>query len=485
MIISVMKHFLLLRVVIFILLLCTLFFIAPILVAVFYKEYDVISSFAIPAIIVLFIGGLSVYFTQSLKGDLHLKQGLIAVPLSWFCVSLVGAVPYVLSGSIPSFIDAVFETVSGLTTTGATTLIEVENLPKTILFWRALTHWLGGMGIVVLTVAIFPLIGIGGNTLLAAETTGPSLEKITPRITHMAKIFWIFYFVLTITETGLLMLAGLDWFDALTHAFATMATGGFSIYNTSLMDVTSSVKIIISIFMILAGINFSLYFLLISGTIKSIVQNSELKAYFIIIISATVFIIINLMYSMGFSIRKALIDGVFQVTSILTTTGFVSSNFELWPNFSQTVLFLLMFIGGCAGSTGGGVKVIRILLTIKYIARELTYFFTPLKVQRITLNNRPVSEDYVRVVLLFIGSYLSLILFTTFVVSLENYDILTSFTTALATLGNIGPGFGSIGAIDNYAFFSPWIKSFLSLIMITGRLELFAVLIIFSPRFWT
>lgn len=340
------------------------------------------------------------------------------------------------------------------------------------------------MGIVVLTVAVFPLIGIGGNTLLTAEATGPFLEKITPRITHMAKIFWLFYCALTVIETVLLMFAGLDWFDAITHAFATMATGGFSPYDTSLIGVAPSVKIIVSLFMILAGINFSLYFFLISGAIKSIMRNSELKAYFVIIVIATVCIVLNLMYSMGLSIQQALIDGVFQVTSILTTTGFVSSNFELWPNFSQTILFLLMFIGGCAGSTGGGVKVIRILLTIKYIARELTHFFTPLKVQRITLHKRSVDEGYVRIVLLFISSYAFLILFTTFVVSLENYDILTSFTTALATLGNIGPGFGAIGAVDNYAFFSPWLKMFLSLVMITGRLELFAVLIIFSPRFW-
>ena len=479
-----MKHFLLLRIVIFILMLYTLFFIAPILVAVLYKEYTIIPAFAIPSVIVLFIGALSVYCMQSLKGDLHLKQGLIAVPLSWFCISIVGAIPYVLSGAIPSFIDAVFETTSGLTTTGATTILEIEILPKAILFWRALTHWLGGMGVVVLTVAVFPLIGIGGNTLLTAEATGPSLEKITPRITHMAKIFWLFYCALTVTETVLLMFAGLDWFDAITHAFATMATGGFSPYNTSLIEVAPSVKIIVSLFMILAGINFSLYFFLISGTIKSIIRDSELKAYFVIIVVATVCIVLNLVYSMKFSIQQALIDGVFQVTSILTTTGFVSSNFELWPNFSQTMLFLLMFIGGCAGSTGGGVKVIRILLTIKYIARELTHFFTPLKVQHITLNKRSVDEDYVRIVLLFVSSYAFLILFTTFIVSLENYDILTSFTTALATLGNIGPGFGSIGAVDNYAFFSPWIKTFLSLVMITGRLELFAVLIIFSPRFW-
>ncbi len=479
-----MKHFLLVRVVIFMLMLYALFFVLPILMALLYKEYEIISAFAIPAFIILLIGSLFVYFMRSLKGELHLKQGLIAVPISWVSVSIVGAIPYVLSGAMPSFIDAVFETTSGLTTTGATTLIEIEGLSRAILFWRALTHWLGGMGIVVLTVAVFPLIGIGGNTLLAAEATGPSLEKITPRITQMAKIFWLLYCALTVLETILLMLVGLGWFDALTHAFATMATGGFSTYNTSLIGVSSSVKIVVSIFMTLAGINFSLYFLLISGTFKSILKDSELKAYLIIILGATVFIVINLMRAMNLSLREALIDGVFQVSSIITTTGFVSADFELWPNFSQTVLFLLMFIGGCAGSTGGGIKVIRILLTIKYIARELTYFFTPLKVQRITLNKRPVGEDYVRIVLLFIGSYAFLILLTTFIVSLENYDILTSFTTALATLGNIGPGFGSIGAVDNYAFFSPWIKSFLSLIMITGRLELFAVLIIFSPRFW-
>ena len=479
-----MRLILVARVVATIVGLYVLFFALPIVIAIIFEENTQIMPFAIPGIVVLLLVIVFLIGTRRFRGNLHLRQGLLTVPLSWVCVSLVGAIPYVISGAIPSFINAFFETASGLTTTGATILTEIEALPRTILFWRALTHWLGGMGIVVLTVAVFPLIGIGGNTLLAAETTGPALEKITPRIAHMAKIFWLIYFFLTFLQMVCLMFAGLGWFDAITHAFATMATGGFSIYNSSLIGASPLVKIIITVFMISAGINFSLYFLLITGSLAALWKDTEFKTYISIFVIATLLIIGDLLVRLQLPISEALIDSAFQVASILTTTGFVSMDFEQWPYFAQTVLFTLMFIGGSAGSTGGGIKVIRIIIVMKYIFRELTHFFMPLKIQRISINKRALSEDYVRIVLLFIVSYVVLIVGTTFVVSLGGYDILTSFTTALATLGNIGPGFGGIGATDNYAFFAPSLKVFLSLIMIAGRLELFTMLVIFSPRFW-
>ncbi len=450
----------------------------------FYNEMYLLNSFLIPALTVIISGPIILFALKKHEGYISLKQSLLIVPISWLCVSILGAFPYIISESIPSFFDALFETVSGLTTTGASILNQIDTLPKTILFWRALTHWIGGMGIVVLTVAVFPLVGIGGNTLLAAEAPGPGLEKITPRITSTAKIFWLIYLALTIIEAEFLYLAGMSIFDSITHAFATMATGGFSTYNDSLIAASPSVQIIITVFMLLAGTNFALHFALITGNIATLWHDSEWRLYISFFIIATLLIVFNLAMSMKINIVEALRITSFQVASIITTTGFVAVNFEHWPYFAQTILLLLMFIGGSAGSTGGGIKVIRIFLVFKYALREITHFFILHKVQRIVINKKVVSEDFIRKILLFVTCYITLLLFTTLVVSFDNNDILTSFSTALATLGNIGPGFGNIGPVNNYAFFSPWVKAFLSFIMITGRLELFVVLIIFSPRFW-
>lgn len=479
-----MKQLVLVRVLMLTLMIFVLFFALPVAVAWHYREYDVIASFVLPGAAVMVLGILCAFVTRSRHTSLRLKQALLIVPLSWFLMSVVGALPYVISGAIPNFADALFETASGLTTTGASVVTEVESLPKAILFWRALTHWIGGMGIVVLTVAVFPMLGLGGNMLLAAETTGPALEKITSRVTHMAKIYWFIYFGLTVLQTALLMFSGMSWFDATTHAFSTIATGGFSVYNNNLIGQPMDIKIIVTVFMALAGINFTLFFLLLTFNLRALFRDSELRLYLFVIVAATALIAVDLLRQTGEALGPAFADGAFQVVSILTTTGFASVDFARWPYFAQTVLFLLMFIGGSAGSTAGGVKVVRVLVTAKYILRELIKVFTPFKVQRIALNRRGLSEEYVRLVLLFVGSYAFILLLTTFVIAFGNYDILTSFTTALSAIGNIGPGFGGIGALGDYSFFPAWIKTFLSLVMITGRLELFAVLIVFSPRFW-
>ena len=479
-----MDKIVILRVFTSLLMLFCLFFLMPVLIAVLDGDAYIISAFIIPLVVVLCIGLPIVFFTRHHKGVTNLKQGILLVPLCWIAISIIGSIPYMLSGVIESFSAALFETSSGLTTTGATVLLDIESVPRAILFWRALTHWLGGMGIVVLAVALFPQVGMGGNIMLAAESPGPTLEKVTPKINEMAKILWIMYTVLTAIEMVLLMLGGMDWFDAITHSFATLATGGFSTKNDSIAAFSPYIQTVITVFMLLAGINFAMYFAIIKGNISSLWKDSEFKGYIFVVVVVGVIIAGNLLIFTETNISKALRDSFFQVAAIITTTGFVSQDYEVWPYFSQALLFLLMFIGGCAGSTGGGIKVIRVITTLKYIQREIIKFFTPKRVQRIKISKRSVDEDYIKLVMFFILCYFLILLLTTLVVSLDNFDILTSFTTALATLGNIGPGLGAVGPTDNYAMFSPWLKVFLSLVMITGRLELFTVLILFSPRFW-
>ena len=472
------------RIFISLLVLFHLFYILPIIVAVIYKEYHIISSFSVPFVIVILIGIPLMLLLRADHQHMNLKQGLLLVPLCWFSVSVMGSIPYMLSGVIPQLSAALFETSSGLTTTGATVLSDIEIVPKAILFWRSLTHWLGGMGIVVLIVALFPSASIGGNIMIATESPGPSLEKITPKINHMAKIFWLLYTVLTVLEIVLLLLGGMNLFDAITHAFATLATGGFSTQNTSIAEYSSYIQIVIIVFMILAGINFSMYFLFLTRSFSTILRDSELKMYLFIIVMSSAIIIFSLVVSTNAPLGSSIRDTFFQVVSFITTTGFVSTNYELWPNLAQAMLFLLMFVGGCAGSTGGGIKVIRITVILKYIKREINKIFSPMRVQHITVNRKKVEDDYIKLVMFFVFCYIAVLLFTTLVISADNHDLLTSFTTALATLGNIGPGFAKVGPIYTYEIFSPWLKTFLSIVMITGRLELFAVLIIFSPKLW-
>lgn len=481
-----MDKILILRVFVALLVLFALFFTFPILIALIYREYEVIPAFLIPELIIILCGMPIIALTKNHRGQTNLKQGLLLVPLCWITVSIVGSIPYMLSSEITHFSAAVFESSSGLTTTGASVLTNIEAVSKTILFWRALTHWLGGMGIVVLTVALFPQVGIGGNIMLAAESPSPTLEKITPRINEMAKIFWVLYTALTTLQTILLIFGGMNWFDSITHSFATLATGGFSTQNNSIATYAHSpyIQTIFTIFMILAGINYAIYFAVITGNFAMIWKDSELKLYLFLIFGSTLLILINLMQHTRTNIFQALLDSAFQTTTIITTTGFASVDFEQWPYMAQGILFLLMFIGGCAGSTGGGVKVIRISVILKYIRREVNKFFSPMRIQKIKINKKIIDEDYIKLVIFFVACYAVVLLITTLVITFDNHDILTSFTTALATLGNIGPGFGNVGPTESYTIFAPWLKIFLSLVMITGRLELFTVLIIFSPKFW-
>jgi trk/ktr system potassium uptake protein len=467
------------------LLVVSAFMLAPILVAVYYAELDMLPAFIFPMLGVGVVAGGFLLVTRGRNGELSAQSGFFLVTLSWLSAAAVGAIPFVISDAIPSYTDAFFETMSGFTTTGATILTDIEAVPKSILFWRSLTHWLGGMGIIVLTVAILPLLGVGGLQLMKAEAPGPSVDRLTPKITETAKILWMIYLGLTVLETALLMFGGLNLYEALTHTFGTLATGGFSPKAASVGYYTSAyVHIVITVFMMGAGINFILYYRLLKGQFSIIRQNTEVKAYLGIFAVASVIIALVLNGQTYDGFGQSLRFASFQAASIITTTGYATADFATWPELAQVVLFVLMFIGGSAGSTGGGMKVIRIVTAIKQGFNEMRYLLQPRGVFSIRLNGAPVRKDVVYNITGLVFLYLCLLLITTIFVATGGHDILTSISTALVTLGNIGPGFGRVGPVENYAFYQPYIKWFLSLIMMVGRLEVYTVLVLFTPAFW-
>lgn len=482
-----MKFRLIIHVLTILLVIIAAFMLIPAGIALAYGERESFRAFILPILGLLPLALLSYGLTRNTREKvLSPREGFLLVTLSWVTASALGALPFYLSGAIPSYTDAYFETMSGFTTTGASILTAIEGLPYSVLFWRSLTHWLGGMGIVVLTVAVFPLLGIGGMQLLKAEAPGPSVDKITPKITHTAKILWFIYLGLTILETLLLLLGGMNLFDSLTHAFGTMATGGFSPKNTSVGFYDSPwIHWVITIFMVMAGLNFALYFKLLVGNIRSVLQDTEMKAYLGIFAAASLGITFSLLHNGVFpSFAESLQYASFQVASILTTTGYATADFDLWPAFSKIILFLMMFVGGCAGSTGGGIKVVRIVTLFKLSLRELRRLIHPRGIFHLRLNRMVVRKDIISVITGFAFLYVFSLLVTTIVVAAGGYDILSSFSTALATVGNIGPGFSRVGPTMNYAFFSGGIKWFLSLAMLLGRLEIYTVLVVFTPWFW-
>ncbi|TXT42075.1 MAG: trk system potassium uptake protein TrkH [Spirochaetes bacterium] len=414
------------------------------------------------------------------------KEGFFFVTFSWLMASLLAALPFSLSGFIPSYVDAFFEVMSGFTTTGASILTNIEILPRSLLLWRATTHWLGGMGIVVLTVAIFPLLGFGGLRLMEAEAPGPSVDKITPRVSATAKIYWFIYLGLTAAQTVLLMLGGMDWFDALCHTFATVATGGFGTKNTSIAYYNSPYfDAVIMLFMLLAGMNFTLHFRIIMGKGKMAIRDPELRAYLLIFGLSSLVIALDLRgHGLFSNFANALRFAGFQSASILTTTGFATADFAHWPPASQIVLFFLMFIGGCAGSTGGGIKVIRIVTLFKMAFTEMRYLMNPKGVYAIFVNGKALRKNVVYDTAALVFLYFAFMIVSFVVVGLGGYDITTSVTATLANLGNIGPGFALVGPTANYSIFPWWIKLWLSFAMLVGRLEVYTVLVLFTRRFW-
>ncbi len=458
----------------------------PCVLALYYGEFLSFIAFLKTFVLLVSASLLTLFLLRKHRiKSLSSRDGFLFVTLAWIFASIFGCLPYIISGTIPGFADAFFETMSGFTTTGAPFLTEIEDLPRCILFWRSLTHWLGGMGIVVLTVAILPMLGIGGMQLLKAEAPGPTTDKLTPRVTETAKILWMIYIGMTVVETALLCFGGLSLFDALTHTFGTLATGGFSTYNSSVGHFTSPyVQWVITVFMVLAGVNFNLHYQALSGNAKSLFRDIEFKTYILIFVGFSAVIGLYLLITTDTLTEESFRLASFQVASILTTTGYATSDFEMWPAVPKILLFTLMFIGGCSGSTGGGIKVVRLVTLFKMAVNEMKILVHPRGEFRIRMNRTHIKKEITYAIAGFFFLYIFVLLITTGVVATAGADILTSFTTALVTVGNIGPGFGMIGPTDNYAFYPAYVKLFLSLAMLVGRLEMYTVIVIFTPMFW-
>ncbi len=453
----------------------------PLGCAVIYGENEV-WTFLGCTLICLICGALLSLFKVKNR-NIYAKEGLIIVSLSWILISIFGAFPFKFSGAIPNYIDALFETVSGFTTTGSSVLTDIEVLPKSMLFWRSFSHWIGGMGVLVFLMSLVKLSGGSNIYLLKAESTGPSVGKIVPKIQSSAKILYGIYSTLTIVEMILLLIGGMNIFDAITISFGTAGTGGFAILNSSLADYTSYQQNVVTIFMLLFGIDFSLYYLILVGKIKDILHSEELRCYLGIVLLSSLLIWFNIcgLYD---SIWTALKHSAFQVASIITTTGYATDNFDLWPELSKTILVMLMFIGACAGSTGGGIKVCRIMILFKSIIKELKITVHPKSTQKITVNGRIVEHETVRTVNVYMAAYLIIYTFAMLVISLDNFDFTTNFTAIAATLNNIGPGLAVVGPVGNFAEYSALSKIVFSLCMLIGRLEVFPMLILFSPYTW-
>ncbi|MBO4711870.1 TrkH family potassium uptake protein [bacterium] len=464
----------------------SLFMAIPAATALYYDETAAFQTFVQTMFSVAAVCAVSFYFLR--RWQIHrvaLKESFILVVLCWFSVSFISALPFYISDAIPNFSEAFFETVSGFSTTGATILTDIESLPKSMLMWRSLVHWLGGMGIIVLAVAVLPLLGVGGLQLLKAEAPGPTVDKISPRISETAKILWGIYVGMTIVEAMLLNFAGMNYFDAFIHSFSTVSTGGFSSKNDSIAAFPSPlVQWIIIVFMILSGASFTLHYKLIMGKAKQIFKSTELKVYLVIILVVSVLVTITLYLKDIYPLKDSFRHSMFQVSSILTTTGFATADYEMWPNFAQFLIFMLMFLGGCSGSTSGGIKLIRIVTLVKLAFNEMKYLIHPKAVMPIFIDGNVIKKDMIYSISAFVFLYMCMVLFTTFICAVSGEDLITSFTAALTTVGNVGPGFGKIGPTDNFHFFSDWVKWFLSAAMIIGRLEVYTVMVIFTRAFW-
>ncbi|MAL16135.1 MAG: potassium transporter [Balneola sp.] len=456
---------------------------------------DTWHSFLFSAAIAFVVGG-ALWYSFRPKEELRIREGFLVVSLTWLSLSLVGALPFVISGILPSFTDAVFETMSGLSTTGSTILggttsdgfanPQIEDIPKSFLFWRSLAHWLGGMGIIVLSLAILPLLGIGGMQLFQAESPGPTADKLTPRVQETAKLLWGIYVAFTFAEFILLWLhPAMDWFEAINHAFATMATGGFSTKNASIQAFNSAyIDWVIIIFMYLAGVNFAMHFRLIQGDRKAFFANREIRFYTLVIFIGIFIISGSLWVIDNYNILDALRYGAFQVLAIVTTTGFGTDNYEIWNTVGAFFLFLLFFTGGCAGSTGGGIKMIRWMILIRNTGREIKQIIHPKAILPVRIGDQAINQNIQRTVLSFFILYIFIFALGAFCISLFGYDIMSSIGASIAAIGNIGPGWGDFGPTDSFAglpYLGKWI---LIMLMMVGRLEIFTVLIIFSPAFW-
>ena len=427
--------------------------------------------------------GLPAILKKPRRMAFFMKEGFVTVALCWIVLSIFGALPFVFSGEIPRFTDALFETVSGFTTTGASVVPDVEVLSHCTLFWRSFTHWIGGMGVLVFLLAILPLAGGSQMYLMQAESPGPSVGKLVPKTRHTALILYALYILLSIVEFILLLGGGMTVFDAVTTTFGTAGTGGFGTRNSSIADFSPYVQWVVAVFMMLFGINFNLYFLVLIGRGRQALKSEELRTYLGVIAAATLLIVLNTRAA-GVRLGETVRHAFFQVSSIITTTGFATCDFDLWPSLSKCVLVLLMLVGACAGSTGGGIKISRVLILIKRAGEELHKFIFPNSVTKIRLEKKILDREVVHTTSAFLIVYVFIFAISTLLVSAEGHDLETCFTAVAATFNNIGPGLSVVGPTRNFGFFSDFTKYVLIFDMLAGRLELFPMLILFSPRTW-
>ena len=447
------------------------------------------------SMIICVVVGIPFWLITRRSRALNSKDGFAIVSFAWLIVAFAGSLPFYLSGTIPNFTDAWFEAMSGVTTTGATIIGNpttlpnlpngIESMPHGILFWRSFLQWIGGMGIIVFTIAILPLLGVGGVQLFKAEVPGPVADKIRPRVKETAKILWMVYVGFTFLQFLLLGFAGMPWFDSICHAFTTMPTGGFSTQNASIAAYSNPlIHYIIIFFMFIAGVNFTLHFRAITGNFKSYFKDYEFKVYFFILFFATTFIFFNISYSESDLSHNTFQISLFQSLALMTGTGYANANYELWPFFSQLLLFFMMFFGAMGGSTSGGMKIARVILLIKYAASETRRMLHSRAIIPIRIGDRTISDDVIRNTLGFFLIYLSFFMITALVLTALNFDFLSSLSAAASAIGNVGPAFGAFGPTDNYALLHPIGKWMMTFCMLLGRLEIFTIMVLFSRTFW-
>ena len=458
-----------------------IFMVLPCITALVYQEHE-FFAFLISMILCLIVG-IPLTARKPKNKVFYTKDGCVAVALSWLALCIFGSVPFVLSGSIPHPIDAFFETVSGFTTTGSSILTDVEVLPHCILMWRSFTHWIGGMGVLVFLLSLLPLAGGYHMNLMKAESPGPSVSKLVPKVQQTAKILYSIYIGMTLLQIVLLLIGNIPLFDTLCIAFGTAGTGGFGIRNDSMGSYSTYCQIVTTIFMILFGVNFSAYYLILTKKIRQALKFEEVRYYFGIIAVAILVIGLNTMHlfqNLGVSIQQA----AFQVGSIITTTGFSSADFNQWPALSKTILVLLMFVGACAGSTGGGIKVSRILILCKAARKEFQLYLHPNAVKKIKMDQKTITHDILRSTNIYLTLYLLIFAVSVLLISLDNFDMTTNFTAVTATLNNIGPGLEIVGPMGNFSSFSYFSKCVLIFDMLAGRLEIFPLLLLFFKGTW-
>ena len=477
-----MNYAIVLRLLSYILLTEGALLLLPAAASLCYGEWFVMGVFLFTAALSAALGAL-LHRIKTKSQIFYMREGFATTALCWLLISVVGAVPFVLTGSIPNPVDAMFETVSGFTTTGASILPAVEDLPRGILFWRSFTHWIGGMGVLVFLLSLLPLTGGSHVNLMKAESPGPQVDKLVPKVQSTAKILYGIYLALTILELVFLLLGGMPLFESLLTAFGTAGTGGFGFKNDSFGSFSPYIQWVVTIFMILFGVNFNAYFLLLMRKFRRAAASEEVRGYFAIIAAAVAVITANI-YSIYNSFGEALRQAAFQVGSIITTTGFSSCDFDQWPTLSKEILVVLMFVGACAGSTGGGIKVSRLLILGKTLGKELKQALHPQVVAPVRMDGKLLNHETIRTTNVFMAAYIFIFAASFLLISLNGYDMVTNFTSVAATLNNIGPGLNQVGPMMNFGGYSNPAKLVLIFDMLAGRLEIFPMLVLFMPDTW-